>query len=214
MSIRLNMRIEVIQSSDRSARKALLRQAFALRHRVFVEERGWEFLRRPDGLDVDRYDGGVATHVLLLEHERVLGHVRLIPGGYLAVARAEPARVREAADAAEFYGLSRFCIAPWVSNSLTRRALNACLFTAALRNVIDRGTSVLLFETDPAMIFVLRVLGFSVQEVGEAAPIAGRFLQPIVVRLDASVLSALPLKIANWTQGPNVSVSNFSDALS
>jgi len=171
-------------------------------------------LRQPDGLDVDRYDGGGTTHVLVLEDERLLGHVRLIPGGYLAIARAEPARVHQAAGDADLYGLSRFCIAPWVSNSLTRRALNACLFTAALRNVIDHGTHVLLFETDPAMIFVLRVLGFSVQEVGEAAPIAGRLLQPIILRLDASVLSPLPLKIANWTQAPSVGATNFSEALS
>ena len=189
-------------------------QAFALRHRVFVEDRGWEFLRRTDGLDVDRYDGGGTTHILVLERGRLQGHVRLIPGGYLAVARADPARIREAAGDANIYGLSRFCVSPVVPNSLSRRALAACLFTAALRYVIDRGSEALLFDTDPSMAFVLRVLGFSLQSVGESVPIAGRLMQPIVLRLDASVLSGFPLKIAKWTKGSNARAPNILDALS
>lgn len=194
-----------------------MEQAYALRHRVFVDERGWEFLRRADGLDVDRHDAGATTHVLVLDGDRVNGHVRLIPGGYLAVATADPARIREAAGSASIYGLSRFCVAPWVNTSLARRVQNACLFTAALRCVIDRGSLALLFDTDPAMIYVLKVLGFSVQPVGEAAAIAGRWMEPVVVRLDSSVLSGLPLNIAKWTQAANASgaaVPGLFDALS
>lgn len=208
------MRVEVIGPADRLASRQLLEQAFALRHRVFVENRGWDFLRRADGLDIDRHDDGATTHVLVLERDRLQGHVRLIPGGYLAVARAEPARVRAAAGDTTMYGLSRFCISPEVQSSQARWALTACLFTTALRQVIERGSETLLFDTDPWMIFVLRMLGFAVEDVGEPATIAGRVMQPIVLRLDASVLSGLPMKIAKWTQGPTPAIPEFADALS
>jgi acyl-homoserine lactone synthase len=208
------MRIEVICPADRSANQALLTQAFALRHHVFVEQRGWDFLRDPDCLDVDRHDRGAATHVLVLERDRVQGHVRLIPGGYLAVARANPILLRQAVADANVYGLSRFCISPQLRGAFARRAFTACLFTAALREVIERGSYALLFDTDPYMIFMLRMLGFALEDVGEPVAIAGRLMQPIVLRLDASVLSALPMKIANWIQGTTAAVPDWAKVLS
>jgi N-acyl-L-homoserine lactone synthetase len=115
---------------------------------------------------------------------------------------------------ANVYGLSRFCISPQLRGAFARRAFTACLFTAALREVIERGSYALLFDTDPYMIFMLRMLGFALEDVGEPVAIAGRLMQPIVLRLDASVLSALPMKIANWIQGTTAAVPDWAKVLS
>jgi len=196
------MRIEIIERSTRNRSSALLSRAFALRHRVFVEQRGWEFLRQSDGLDRDRHDAGAATHILAIagdsESAQVLGHVRVIPGGYLAVAHADPGRVRQAAGDSEIYGLSRFCVMPETTGPISRKAVSARLFIAALDYVVAHGSYTLLFDTDPSILFLLRVLGFSLEDVGEPAPIAGRVMQPVVLRLDASVLSSLSLKLTTW----------------
>ncbi len=200
------MRIEVIAAARRHEHEDLLKRAFTLRHDVFVETRGWDFLRRDDRLDIDRYDAGSTVHVLAIDKARVLGHVRIIPGGYLAVARADPARIREAAGDAQIDGLSRFCVAPSLHAPLRESAI-VRLFSAALSHLIERGTGALLFDTDPSIIFILRVLGFSIERVGESTLIAGRTMQPIVMRLDSSALSALPMKIAAWTRHADVTIA-------
>lgn len=72
--------IEVISASKATAHKAKLNKAFKLRHKVFVEELGWEALRRPDGLEVDQFDDDEhAVHMLAWEGERLVGYQRLLP---------------------------------------------------------------------------------------------------------------------------------------
>lgn len=54
IGIRKRPAFAVIEPAGRDIHAGLLRQAFALRHRTFVECRGWDELRRDDGLDRDR----------------------------------------------------------------------------------------------------------------------------------------------------------------
>jgi acyl-homoserine lactone synthase len=56
-----------------------LQQYFRLRHEIFVEERGWTDLRRPDGLDIDGYDNEHAVYLLAIDGDRVVGGQRLYP---------------------------------------------------------------------------------------------------------------------------------------
>ncbi|MDX8457887.1 acyl-homoserine-lactone synthase [Mesorhizobium humile] len=57
-----------------------MEQAFRLRHKVFVEERGWSELRREDGREIDRFDNEHAVHMLFMDDDgRVIGYQRLLP---------------------------------------------------------------------------------------------------------------------------------------
>lgn len=56
-----------------------LDQSFRLRHKVFVEEKGWEDLRRENGRETDRFDDEHAVHMLYIEDGRVIGYQRMLP---------------------------------------------------------------------------------------------------------------------------------------
>jgi acyl-homoserine lactone synthase len=56
-----------------------MEQAYRLRHNVFVDEMGWEDLRKPDGREIDQFDDGRALHMLYIEDDRVLGYQRMLP---------------------------------------------------------------------------------------------------------------------------------------
>jgi acyl-homoserine lactone synthase len=56
-----------------------LDEAFRLRHRVFVDEKGWSDLRRDDGRETDRFDDEHAIHMLYTEAGRVIGYQRMLP---------------------------------------------------------------------------------------------------------------------------------------
>jgi N-acyl-L-homoserine lactone synthetase len=193
------MQIEVIERSQRPRWQEPLQRAFALRHQVFVHDYGWEFLRQADGLDVDQHDTGDATHVLAMDGDTVGGHVRLIPGGYLVVSRADPARLRQAAGSAALFGLSRLCIDPAIGR---RDMILFWLAAAAFDRALAYGAGALLFDTDPRMVVLMRLLGLPVVTVGEAVPAGERMMQPVVLRLASSIIETVRRNLISRQRGP------------
>ncbi|MBR0968215.1 GNAT family N-acetyltransferase [Bradyrhizobium diazoefficiens] len=71
--------IHAISAANRHLYEDVLEQHFRLRHDIFVEERHWETLRRPDGREIDSYDNEDTVYLLALEGRRVIGGHRLYP---------------------------------------------------------------------------------------------------------------------------------------
>jgi acyl-homoserine lactone synthase len=71
--------IHVITRENRRLYAGPLQSCFRLRHDIFVGERGWEALRRPDGRDIDAYDDDNAVYLLAIDGGRVVGGQRLYP---------------------------------------------------------------------------------------------------------------------------------------
>jgi len=71
--------VHVITRDNRALYEESLQQFYHLRHQVFVEERGWGDLRRPDGREVDAYDNEHAIYLLAIDADRVVGGQRLYP---------------------------------------------------------------------------------------------------------------------------------------
>jgi acyl-homoserine lactone synthase len=71
--------IHVITAENQHLYKDKIEEYFRLRHKVFVEERGWRDLQRPDGLDIDGYDNQDAVYLLAIDQDRIVGGQRLYP---------------------------------------------------------------------------------------------------------------------------------------
>ncbi len=71
--------IHAISSANRDLYEDVIEQHFRLRHDIFVGERRWETLRRPDGREIDSYDDEDTIYLLALEARRVVGGHRLYP---------------------------------------------------------------------------------------------------------------------------------------
>lgn len=56
-----------------------MEQVWRLRHQIFVDEKGWTDLARPDGREIDQFDTPHAVHVLAMEGDTVIGYSRLLP---------------------------------------------------------------------------------------------------------------------------------------
>lgn len=57
----------------------LLEQQYRLRHDVYVRERGWKAIARPDGREIDQFDSSDAVYLIWENGGRVLGAARFIP---------------------------------------------------------------------------------------------------------------------------------------
>jgi len=71
--------VHVITHDNRALYDESIRQFYRLRHQIFVEERGWGGLRKPDGLETDDYDNEHAIYLLAIDAGRVVGGQRLYP---------------------------------------------------------------------------------------------------------------------------------------
>lgn len=69
----------VIPGSEVSRHQVLMDRVFRFRHAVFVEEKGWDDLRRPDALERDQFDDAHAIHQICLRDDEIVGYQRLLP---------------------------------------------------------------------------------------------------------------------------------------
>lgn len=190
------MQIKIIRPEHYAEHEDLLAQAFALRHKVFAEGRGWEKLRADNGLDIDDHDKDDAIHILACEDNCVMGYTRLVPGGYFLFAQADLTRLSNIASTANIYGLSRVCIAH--KDGRRNRTIFASLLKFVLEISKELRINALAFETDEALLFGLRMLGFKLEPLGETIHIAGLVRTPVLLRLNDAVLKAAPDRIAKW----------------
>jgi acyl-homoserine lactone synthase len=79
--------LHVVTSENRELYADEVEQSFRLRYQVFVKDRKWRNLARPDERDVDQFDDDNATYLLAIEGDErtVVGGSRLVPttGPYL-----------------------------------------------------------------------------------------------------------------------------------
>lgn len=71
----------VVNSQNKRQFTDQLEESFRVRHQIYVEERGWNDLRKEDQREVDQFDNDDAIYLLFLDEtrSRVLGGSRLIP---------------------------------------------------------------------------------------------------------------------------------------
>lgn len=71
--------VHVITSDNRTLYAEALEEHHRIRHSIFVGERGWSDLFRPDGRDVDAYDDNNSIYLLAIDNTKIVGGQRLYP---------------------------------------------------------------------------------------------------------------------------------------
>lgn len=71
--------IHVVTKANRARYADLVELQHKVRHDIFVGERGWKTIERPDGRDVDAYDDEHAIYLLAVDGSKLVGGQRLYP---------------------------------------------------------------------------------------------------------------------------------------
>lgn len=72
------VKVHVVTKENASRYDQALHSYFRWRHLIYVEERGWEDLRREDGLERDQFDTDAAVHLIAMQGAEVVGGSRMI----------------------------------------------------------------------------------------------------------------------------------------
>ena len=169
----------MISAVNRHLYEDVLDQHFRVRHEIFVEERKWEGLRKPDSREIDTYDNEDAIYLLALEDRRVLGGSRLYPTTrptmmsevfpYLAAVRGCPVDP-------QVWEWSRF----FVTRERRDGAFNLQLMAAAQEFCLDQGIERLCLVMETWWLPRFHDIGFVVTPLGLPALVEdpGPWLQP------------------------------------
>jgi acyl-homoserine lactone synthase len=71
--------IHVISSNNKILYKHQLESYFKARHQIFVREKGWKSLYRPDEIEIDDYDNDHAVYLIAIDNDKIVGGQRLYP---------------------------------------------------------------------------------------------------------------------------------------
>ncbi len=71
--------IHALTNAELKSRPDLWSAVLHLRHDIFVEEMGWEDLRRPENIEFDQFDHDDAIHHLAYRNGELAGYQRMLP---------------------------------------------------------------------------------------------------------------------------------------
>src|SRR3984957_12249128 len=73
------MEVHVIRRDNRHLYSEILEDYFRLRHQIYVVERKWSVLDRPDKREMDQFDTDETVYLLGLEGRSIVAGMRLVP---------------------------------------------------------------------------------------------------------------------------------------
>jgi len=71
--------LHVVSHANRHLYRDALEEYFRLRHQIYVVERRWTEIARPDGREIDQFDTPDTVYLMAMEGSRVVGSHRLVP---------------------------------------------------------------------------------------------------------------------------------------
>ena len=169
--------IQVIAGTDTHLYPDLFEQIHRLRHKVFVEEMGWEELRSPDGREIDQFDTDHAVHHVAVRNGIVAGYQRLLPTIHPHLFSSELRNFCAEAPpvGGTIWEVTRYCVAPAFREG--RRAVNTVgseLLAATVEWAEDEGVLRLLYAFEISWVARAIQLGFRVRSLGFPVQVANQ----------------------------------------
>ena len=186
--------LQIVTHSDTSVGATLLDQAFRLRHKVFVEEKGWSDLQHENGRETDRFDDRYAIHMLYIEAGRVIGYQRMLPTTrphLLSEVLAELCE-GERPVGPNIWEWTRYCVEP--AHRERGRKLSP-VANALLSGIVEwglgTGVDSIVIEMNPLWLLRLVQLHFQVTPLGVPRLINGEETVAVVAKFDERTLDRL-----------------------
>lgn len=171
------MQVHVVRAPVSSAFLPLLEENYRLRHRIFVELQGWHALRRPDGRDVDDFDNGDATHLLLTHEGELVGGSRITPlnrPNLLQTVFHGLVHTNLPADPSLGADWTRFYVRPDRREGRRRAPESAALFCAMMEYALAEGFTFITFVSSLSMVEHGTSVGWRITPLGAPTMVDGK----------------------------------------
>ncbi|MFC4347377.1 acyl-homoserine-lactone synthase [Kordiimonas lipolytica] len=169
--------IHIINKYNRQFYSDVLHNMFQLRHKIFVEQKGWNKLAQDDGLERDQFDTDDTTYFLKLdENSNILGGMRLVPttvDTQLGTIFKDWCDFKPAPVGKHAHEWSRYFIADKKYRSPAGYPVHYELFFSILEYAVDRGISSLTGFLEAITLPRLNALPWDVEYLGNLVTYGG-----------------------------------------
>lgn len=184
----------IVTAQNAEEHRAELDQAFRLRHKVFVEEKGWTDLLRKDGREIDSFDDEHAVHMLFTAEDRVVGYQRMLPSTrpHLLSEVLSDLCEGERPAGPNIWEWTRYCVEPQFRE---RGRMLSPVANALLSGIVEwglgSGIDTIIIEMNPLWLLRLVQLHFRVTPLGLPKLIGGEETVAVTARFDERTLQRL-----------------------
>jgi acyl-homoserine lactone synthase len=183
--------IHIVDRSNRGIYQDHLEQHFRLRHEIYVGERGWSDLARPDGREVDAFDTDDAVYLLgILPGSGVVAGSRLVPSlkPHLmsdVFPKLAPEGVPRAEDIFEW---TRIFVVPALRRPGCPCQAAGIVYCGIVEFCLQRGISHLSIVCEAYWIDRLAALGWNPRPLGPPIEHRGEIIVGLIVNMDVTAL--------------------------
>ncbi|MBD0416827.1 acyl-homoserine-lactone synthase [Oryzicola mucosus] len=163
-------KIRVIDWNSRKEHAELLEAYFRLRHKIYVETRGWTDVERPIPFEIDAYDNRHAVYLVGIDKQgELMSGTRLVPTTephlladiFPILARGEPPRQPGV------FEWTRFFVAPKLRTTGASSKASGIMLTGLLEYCLHSKISVITVVCEAFWPERLRALGWHLKNLGE-----------------------------------------------
>lgn len=185
--------VMLIQGTETGRYGRLMNEVYRFRHRAFVEEKGWEALRKPDGREIDQFDSDRCFHLVGTEAGRVVSYSRFLPttephllsAVYPEILQGEPCPTGP-----DIWEWTRLAIAP--DKRDWRRGVDpttARMFLAGAEACLHFGIRAILGQSHPLMLTRMLELGWHARPLALPTEYDAEPIVPLYCGVDESTLA-------------------------
>lgn len=161
----------------------ILYKMHKLRHDIFVEQKGWEKLRREDNFEIDQFDNDDATYFLKIDAgDRILGGMRLRPtskASQLGTMFRAMCEFEAPPFADNIWEMSRYFVADKSYRSKAGFPVFYELFFSVLEYAVSKGIIALSGFLEAITLPRLNALPWNVQYLGNIVTYGGTDGEPV-----------------------------------
>jgi acyl-homoserine lactone synthase len=186
--------IHVITGANRHLYEPELLAHFRLRHEIYVMERNWSNLARPDGLERDQFDNEDATYILASENGQIIGGSRLVPTTrphLLSEVFPYLASVRGLPSAADIYEWTRMFVVKSRRDGRTMGGqTRGMVICGVLEHCLDNGITSLTALIEMFWLPLFHSMGWNLIPLGLPELINGEWSIAVRMPIDENTLAA------------------------
>jgi acyl-homoserine lactone synthase len=181
--------LHVVTADNRADYTRQVEESFKIRHKIYVDERGWSDLRRADGREVDQFDNDDAIYLLALDgrNQKVVGGSRLIPSlkpHLMSEVFPQLASARQLPRAANIFEWTRFYVIAERRESHAISEVSCAILCGVQEYCLSHGVSELSIVTEPLWITRFLGLGWNPKPLG--LPIIWQGMAVVGITVDVS----------------------------
>jgi acyl-homoserine lactone synthase len=166
----------------------LMEKVWSFRHKRFVEELGWEELRRDDCRERDEFDTADTLHAVLVHGGNVIGYSRLLPTtrSHLTNDFCRQHGI-EPPSGPHIYEWSR-CAAELGAPDVNGHAASDLLMTGVLECLVEIGARAVVFLTYAPIVKMMRRRGYPVEHISSLRLANGDQVEAVFSTLPVDLL--------------------------